>query len=160
MNKKNFIKSVTNVLRENGAKKPVSVPKQVFHISDDEGNARDFTVKKTDKSVIYTIDDVATVFDACILVIMDSIKHGESIDIHGFGSLGLKYRKPRRTKAVGSEEEVYIDGHYIPKFSFGNDLRMCAKIYELSLGDRLDEPEPRYDESDRIDREALCAHGN
>lgn len=160
MNRKNFIKSVADVLRENDVKKPVSIPKQVFHISDDEGNTKDFAVKKTDKTVMFTQEDVSNIVDACICVIMDSLKRGEPISFHGFGTLGLNYRKPRRTKIVGSEQEVAIDGHYIPRFSFGNDLRMCAKIYELSLRDRLEEPEPIYDESDEVDEEVLNAYGD
>lgn len=148
MNKKSFIKSVTDVLRNNEIKKPVSIPKRVFHISDDEGNTKDFTVKMVDKSVIYTQEDVAAIVDACICVVMDSLKRGEPVSLHGFGSLGLHYRKPRRTKQVGSGQEIEIDGRYTPKFSFGNDLRMCAKVYELSLHDTSEEPDPVYDESD------------
>lgn len=148
MNKINFIKCVSDVLRTNDIKKPVSIPKQVFHISDDEGNSKDFTVKKTDKSVQYTKDDVTAIVDACLYVIQESLKRGEPINFRGFGTLGLNYRKPRATKCVGTEEDVVIEGRYVPKFSFGNDLRMCAKIYELSLKDKLCEPEPVYDETD------------
>lgn len=148
MNKKNFIRRVSDLLRENNVKKPVSIPKQVFHISDDEGNTKDFTVKKTDKSVIYTIDDVNTILDACLCIVQDSLKHGEPITFHGFGTLGLNYRKPRMTKRVGTDEDVIIEGRYVPKFSFGNELRMCAKVYEMSLNDRKLEPEPIYDETD------------
>lgn len=148
MNRKNFIKCVSDILRENNIKKPVSIPKQVFHISDDEGNSKDFTIKKTDKSVIYTTDDISTIIDACICVIQNALKHGETISFHGFGSIGLNYRKPRMTKRVGTDENVIIEGRYVPKFSFGKDLRMCAKIYELSLEDRAPEPEPVYDDMD------------
>lgn len=148
MNKIDFIKCVSDVLRTNNIKKPVSIPKQVFHISDDEGNSKDFTVKKTDKSVQYTKDDVTAIVDACLYVIQESLKRGEPINFRGFGTLGLNYRKPRATKCVGTEEDVVIEGRYVPKFSFGNDLRMCAKIYELSLKDKLCEPEPVYDETD------------
>lgn len=148
MNKIDFIKCVSDVLRTNDIKKPVSIPKQVFHISDDEGNSKDFTVKKTDKSVQYTKDDVTAIVDACLYVIQESLKRGEPINFRGFGTLGLNYRKPRATKCVGTEEDVVIKGRYVPKFSFGNDLRMCAKIYELSLKDKLCEPEPVYDETD------------
>lgn len=148
MNKIDFIKCVSDVLRTNDIKKPVSIPKQVFHISDDEGNSKDFTVKKTDKSVQYTKDDVTAIVDACSYVIQESLKRGEPINFRGFGTLGLNYRKPRATKCVGTEEDVVIEGRYVPKFSFGNDLRMCAKIYELSLKDKLCEPEPVYDETD------------
>lgn len=148
MNKKDFIKCVSELLRANDIKKPVSIPKQVFHISDNEGNSKDFTIRKTDKSVLYTKDDVAAIVDACLYVIQESLKRGEPISFHGFGTLGLNYRKPRATKCVGTEEDVVIEGRYVPKFSFGNDLRMCAKIYELSLNDKLNEPEPVYDEMD------------
>lgn len=148
MNKKDFIKCVSDLLRKNDIKKPVSIPKQVFHISDNEGNSKDFTIKKTDKSVLYTKDDVATIIDACLHVIQESLKRGEAISFHGFGTLGLNYRKPRTTKCVGTDNDVIIEGRYVPKFSFGNDLRMCAKIYELSLEDKLPEPKPIYDETD------------
>lgn len=148
MNKREFIKSVAEFLRENNIRKPVSIPKQVFHISDNDGNAKDFTIKKTDKSVLYTKDDVSAVVDACLYVIEESLRHGEPVSFHGFGTLGLNYRKPRSTKCVGTDNDIVIEGRYIPKFSFGNNLRMCAKIYELSLKDRLPEPEPIYDETD------------
>lgn len=148
MNKKDFIRCVSDLLRTNNIKKPVSIPKQVFHISDNEGNTKDFTIKKTGKSVLYTNDDVTAIIDACLYVIQESLKRGEPISFHGFGTLGLNYRKPRTTKCVRTDDDVIIEGRYVPKFSFGNDLRMCAKIYELSLNDNMPEPEPIYDETD------------
>lgn len=148
MNKNDFIKCVSELLRTNDIKKPVSIPKQVFHISDDEGNSKDFTIKKTDKAVLYTKDDVATILEACLYVIQESLKQGESINFRGFGTLGLNYRKPRATKRVNTDEEVVIEGRYVPKFTFGNDLRMCAKMYELSLNDKLNEQKQVYDETD------------
>lgn len=137
MNRQAFIKNVSDLLREKNIKKPISIPKQVFHISDNDGNSKDFTIKKTDKSVLYTRNDVELIVDACLAVIEDSIKRGEPVSFHGFGTLGLNYRKPRTTKCVGTDEDIVIEGHYVPKFSFGNNLKMCAKIYELSLNDRL-----------------------
>ena len=146
MNRNEFVRRVTSVMRENDIRKPVSSPKQVFHISDDEGNSKDFVVRKTDKKVIFTIDDVEAVVDACLSVIADSLKRGEEISFRGFGSLGLKYRKPRATKKPGSEEWVEVTARYIPKFNFGNDLRMAAKMYELSLQDGgTIEPPDLYD---------------
>lgn len=145
MNKSDFVKCVSDVLRTNGIKKPVSIPKRVFHISDDDGNSKDFSVKTTEKSVIFTKNDVNAIIDACIYVAQESLKRGEPITFHGFGTLGLNYRKPRKTKCVGTDDDVVIDGRYVPKFSFGNDLRLCAKMYELSLKDRFSEPLPEDD---------------
>ena len=151
MNRKDLIRKITDLLRENNIKKPVSVPKQVFHISDNDGNYKDFTVKQTDKKVIYTVEDVAAVIEACQSVIEDALKRGEPISIHGFGSLALRYREPRRTKQIGTDKEVEVKGRYVPKFAFGNNLRMCAKVYELSLADRREEPFVENDEYEEAD---------
>lgn len=149
MNRKEFVRSITSYLKNNNLRKAVSLPKQIFHISDNEGNTKDFIVRKTDKTVLYTVEDIEAILDACIYVISDSLKRGEPISIRGFGTLGLKYRKPRATKKLGTDEWIDIDARYIPKFSFGNDLRMCAKLYELSLEDKsVNEPLPVFNDSD------------
>lgn len=137
MNRKELVRRIANVMRENDIRKPVSSQKQVFHISDDEGNSKDFVVKKTDKGVLFTYDDVEAVMDTCLAVIGDSLKRGESVSIRGFGTLSLNYRKPRVNKHPVTHEEVEVSGRYVPKFESGKDLKMCAKMYELSLEERL-----------------------
>lgn len=149
MNRKEFVRRVATVLRENDIRKPVSSHKQVLHISDDDGNTSDFVIKKTDKGVLFTYDDVESIIDTCISVIEDAIKHGEHISIRGFGTLALHYRKARRTKHPDTGEDIEVSERYIPKFTYGNDLRMCAKIFELSLEDGLS----TYDESNDSDIE-------
>lgn len=144
MNKKEFISRVTEVLRENNVRKPVSVKKHTFHITDDDGNAADFHIKQHDKNVIYTVEDTANFVDACLAVILDSLKNGEEISFKGFGSLGLHYRAARRTKEPNTGEWCEVEARYVPKFSFGNDLRMAAKLYELSLPP--EQPEAKEDD--------------
>lgn len=148
MNRKEFVKNVCSYLKDNDMTKPISIPKQVLHISDDEGNKKDFSVKKTDKSVIYTSEDVEGIINACIEVVKDALRNGDNVSIKGFGTIGLNYRKPRRTKQFGTNKDLIIEGRYVPKFAFGNDLRMCAKLYELSLDDRLSDPEPFLNEDE------------
>lgn len=140
MNKKDLISKTVEVLRNNNTRKPVSTPKQVFHISDDEGNQKDFVVKKTDKAVLYTTSDVAAILDACLSVVEDAIKHGEDVYVHGFGTLSVHQRAARTTKHPETGEIVAVKARYVPKFSFGNNLRMAAKVYELSLDDFKDLP--------------------
>ena len=146
MNKKDFIRCVSESLRMNNTRKPIHMPKQIFHITDDEGNSKKFTIKKTDKEILYTKDDVENIVEACLHVIQESLKQGEPITFHGFGTLGLNYRKSRKTKLVGTNKEIIIKGRYLPKFTFGNNLRMCAKMYELSLEDNPEESKVRCDE--------------
>ena len=68
MNRKELVRRIANVMRENNIRKPVSSQKQVFHISDDEGNTKDFVVKKTDKGVLFTYDDVEAMMDTLSLI--------------------------------------------------------------------------------------------
>lgn len=138
MNKKDLISKTVEVLRENNIRKPTAAQKTVLHISDDFGNQSDFTIKKSDKGLLFTVTDVTAIIDACLAVIEDSIKHGEDISIHGFGTLGVQHRAARQTKHPDTGETVSIDARYVPKFNFGNTLRMAAKVYELSLSDRED----------------------
>lgn len=135
MNKKDLIGRATEALRNNNIRKPVSTPKRVFHISDDDGNRKDFVVRQTDRSVLYNTNDVAVILDACLSVVEDAIKHGEDVSIYGFGTLGVHKRAARQTKHPDTGETVEVSARYVPKFSFGNALRMAAKLYELSLDD-------------------------
>ena len=137
MNRKELVRRIASVLRDNNIRKPISAQKQVFHISDDEGNTSDFTVKKSDRSVLFTYDDIESILDACIAVIEDALKQGDTINIRGFGSLALHYRKARTTKHPETGEEVPVPGRYVPKFTSGKNLRICAKIFEMGLNDGL-----------------------
>lgn len=131
MNREELIRYATSLLRSSGAKKPIRIQRHVFRISDEEGNVADFVMKKQDKSVIYTVDDVRVVLDALLKAVEESIKQGEPVSIYGFGTLGVKYRKQRVTRNFSKDgDKIVIPGHYIPGFTFGKNLKMCASIYE------------------------------
>lgn len=137
MKRKELIRRVVESLKESGIKKSVHVPRHVLHISDDNGNSKDFTVKNADKEVAFSSADVGAILDAAIKVIIDALIRGDNVAIHGFGSLGLRYRKERASKQIGTNEDIILAGRYVPKFVFGNDLRMAARLYEMSMNDRL-----------------------
>lgn len=136
MNKKDLINKTVDVLKDNDARKRVSAQKTVFHISDDNGNESDFVIRKAEKGLLFNSNDVGVIIDAFLAVIEDSLKHGETINIHGFGTFGLGLRAERQTKHPATGEPVIISSRYVPKFNFGNNLRMAAKVYEMSLSDR------------------------
>lgn len=133
MNLKELVRRTAAVMRDNNTRKSVSSPKKVFHISDDEGNSRDFIVKKSNKEVLFTAEDIDLMLEACGCVIKEALKQGESVSIHGFGTLSLRRRKARVTKHPRTGEPVDVEARYVPKFTFGNGLRMCAKLYEISI---------------------------
>lgn len=134
MNKKELIGKTAELLRDNDVKKYVVYPRQTFHISDDEGNRKDFSVRKTDKRVNYTIEDVRNILSACIDVITDSIKRGEEVTVTGFGTLGLHYRGGRTIGGFDGKLHT-MKAHYVPKFWYGKDLRNSAELYRMSIED-------------------------
>ena len=106
MTKIGLVRRVAEVMRLNNIRKPVIFPKKKLHISDDDGNKKDFFVKSTEKDVMYTVDDIEKIIDATIEVIKEQLKKGEPVAVHGFGTFGLKYRKARATKRVGTDEWI------------------------------------------------------
>lgn len=132
MNKKDLVSRVSEILRENDIRKPVKIKKHRFKITDEDGNTAEFSVKRADKRVIYTVDDIECIIDACIEAVVESIRRGEEVNVRGFGTLGLHYRAARRTKQPGTEDWYDIDAHYVPKFFSGNDLKAAARVYNLS----------------------------
>ena len=134
MTKKELVSKATERLRENDERKKVIYPKQTFHITDDEGNRKDFSVRKTDKSVAYTTDDVKKIFEACLEVIIDSLKNGEEVSITGFGTFGLHYRSGRTIGGFHGEQHK-MKAHYVPRFWYGKDLRTSAELYRMSVED-------------------------
>lgn len=149
MNRKEFTRRVATIMRERNIRKPVIMPKQVFHITDDEGNKKDFAIRKTDKKVLFSVEDIETIIDVCLEVVRESLKRGEEISFRGFGVLGVQYRKPRVLKHVETQEETVAEARYVPKFYYGSELRMAAKLYGLSLEDQnLNAPLPVFNEEE------------
>lgn len=134
MRKKDFVRAVCERLKEEGKRKPVTIPKHSFTISDDEGNEKIFYVKKRDKTMMYSIEDVEAIIDACLDIVKQAVSTGEEIVFYGFGTLNVIKRAPRWT-ITPNGERVDIAEHYVPKFTAAKDLRMAAKLYELSLAD-------------------------
>ena len=143
MNKKELIEKVTNVLQGNDIRKHVAAQKTTLHISDDYGNQSDFIIKKSSRGLLFTNKDVSTILDAVLAVVedslKDSLKHGEDVSIHGFGTLGVHKRAARQTLHPVTGESIEVVARYVPKFNFGNLLRMAAKVYEMSLVDEENE---------------------
>lgn len=148
MNKSDLAVATAIRLREQGIGKTVTYPKHVFHITDDEGNKKDFVIRKSDKVVNLTGSDINAVLDAAIEVILDAIKKGDTLSILGFGSLGVKYRKPRKyNDYFGTGCLIESSAAYVPHFTSGKDLKIAAKLYELSLIDEEITEDPPLEES-------------
>ncbi len=132
MNRTELARAVASRMRNNDIKKSIKMPSQKFIISDGNGNEKEFVVRSSNQDILYTVEDVETIIDTCINVIEDALKSGMNISVSGFGILELKLRKERNTFHPITGEAVKIEEHFAPKFTPGVNLRMCAKIFELS----------------------------
>lgn len=135
MKKEELVCRVAAVLGERGYKKKIKGQKKTFCISDGEGNSSNFTVCSPPGGVSLTKADVKEVVDTCIQVIEETLCHGGFLLIKGFGLLELKRRKGGRSRAIRTGEWIEKKDYYAPKFNPGAVLKMCAKIYEMSLDD-------------------------
>lgn len=156
MNKKDLAIRAADLLRENNVRKPVKIKKHVFTVTDSDGNSANFAVKRGDKEVLYTVDDAINILDACLEAAKEALRHGDEIAIKGFGILKVHRREARAVKRPDTGEWCEAPARYVPKFQFGNELRMAAKVYELSLSDaeaakKLHELEEQHD--DELDLE-------
>jgi len=66
---------------------------------------------------------VKTIIESMI----DSLTKGKRIEIRGFGSFSLRYRKSRVGRNPKSGESVNIDERYVPHFKPGKDLKEKVK---------------------------------
>ncbi len=77
------------------------------------------------KDVTYAVN---IIFDSMI----KAIKHGERIEIRGFGNFTVRERKPRLGRNPKSGAEVKLEKRKVPFFKTGKELReMVNKKDEL-----------------------------
>ncbi len=61
----------------------------------------------------------------CILEQMGSaLATGERIEVRGFGSFTLHYRRPRQGRNPKTGEQVILEGKHVPHFKPGKVLRL------------------------------------
>lgn len=129
MRKKELIREIVSVLKDNNIRKNVQAQKTILHITDDSGNHSDFQIKKESTGLQYTITDVENIIDAFCSIIRDCMRKGEPVFMYGFGTFGLNYRKERTTKHPKTREEVLVRGRYVPVFLPSSGLKLAASCY-------------------------------
>lgn len=53
----------------------------------------------------------------------NSLEDGQRIEVRGFGSFSLHYRKPRQGRNPKTGESVALTGKFVPHFKPGKELR-------------------------------------
>lgn len=133
MTKAQLIRQVAKLMKDSGVRREIKYPRYVMHISDDLGNHKDFIIKKTEAGTAYDYDDIEAILSACITVIQNALKEGDYVSVKGLGKLGLRLTKGKKTVNPYSGEAMVIPDRYMPKFTPGEDIKLCAKIFESNL---------------------------
>ena len=71
--------------------------------------------------------DIELSVKTIIKSMVDSLRKGERIEIRGFGSFSLRYRKPRVGRNPKSGQSVNIEERYVPHFKPGKNLKERVK---------------------------------
>ena len=67
--------------------------------------------------------DIKLTVDTIINTIIKTLTNGERIEIRGFGSFSLHYRKPRMGRNPKTGATVAINENYVPHFKPGKNLK-------------------------------------
>ena len=71
--------------------------------------------------------DIELSIKTIIKSMVNSLKKGQRIEIRGFGSFSLRYRKPRVGRNPKSGQSVNIEERYVPHFKPGKNLKERVK---------------------------------
>ena len=71
--------------------------------------------------------DIELSVKTIIKSMVNSLRKGERIEIRGFGSFSLRYRKPRVGRNPKSGQSVNIEERYVPHFKPGKNLKDRVK---------------------------------
>ena len=72
--------------------------------------------------------DIELSVKTIIKSMVKSLRKGERIEIRGFGSFSLRYRKPRMGRNPKSGQSVSIEERYVPHFKPGKNLKERVKL--------------------------------
>ncbi len=76
-----------------------------------------------DKHPELTKEDVLEAVEIILETISNGLAEGKRIEFRGFGSINLRYRKPRQGRNPRTGTSVPVRGKYFPHFKPGRQLR-------------------------------------
>lgn len=129
---KDLARRIVEVLKENNVRKDVRATKMTLHITDDEGNAKDFVVKKPRTDVLFDTADVRSIIEAFMAVVSDAILHGEEVRMFNFGTFRIKQKAASKARHPETKELIDVPAYYYPSFTYAKRLKNAAKLYEAT----------------------------
>ena len=76
-----------------------------------------------------SIEDVVTATRHLIEHLSDTLARGQRIEVRGFGSFDVRYRRPRFGHNPKTREPIVLRGRYIPHFKPGIELSAREQLW-------------------------------
>lgn len=86
-------------------------------------NKSELIEKMAAKNPSLPIKMVENVVKILLEQLSESLEKGQRMEIRGFGSFSLHYRKPRQGRNPKTGDAVSLDGKFVPHFKPGKELR-------------------------------------
>ena len=84
-------------------------------------------IEEVARVVEVTRKDAEVIVEGIFSSIVKSLRNGDKIEIRGFGSFALRFRKSRTGRNPKSGESVNIQNRYVPHFKPGKNFRESVK---------------------------------
>ena len=86
-------------------------------------NKKDLIQKLSDNQDQLPLRDIQLTVNTILQTMIRTLSNGERIEIRGFGSFSLRYKRPRMGRNPKTGEIVTIHEHYVPHFKPGKNLK-------------------------------------
>lgn len=141
MRKRDLVRRVSELLKENDIKKPTRAITKRLYISDDDGNTQAFETRMSASRTIYTQEDVRVIIETMIYTIKEALRDGQDVNIPGFGKFSLKFHKGYTVTAANPLNVSEVPPRYKIKFSPFPELQESARLFQASQTDIWAKPD-------------------
>ena len=149
MNRMEFVDAITIRLKEKGATKTAPSTRNVFFITDEDGNQSQFSVTKKGREMRYNQSDVAKIIEAAMTVVEDCMRRGEELYLRNFCRLYIHRRAERTVRHPATGQISIVPVHYVPKFDAFSRIKRNSNIYEK----KLKNPDWNYEDDEELQKE-------
>lgn len=130
--RKELLKRIVNSLADDGAGKPMPIPKSNMYILDENGVKHKIVLKREDKLIAFTESDVATVIDAFVDVLARYLADGKAVRVLNFGMFRIKRHRGHTVRDLETKELVRLDPTYKVKFTPGSKIKTAERLVALT----------------------------
>ena len=67
--------------------------------------------------------DLVKLVDIILEEMQNSLKRGERVELRGFGTFGVKHRKPKKARNPGTGESIFLPERHVPTFKPAKNMR-------------------------------------